>query len=77
SVQALAIPHGGNGRFGTVTVSVGVAVARPSPVELVGADSLALRADLALYAAKNAGRNRVTAADALVQEDDIAWHGDE
>ncbi len=44
-----------------VTVSVGVAVAWPSPVEMPSA--LLRRADQALYEAKRQGRNRVVCAD--------------
>jgi two-component system chemotaxis family response regulator WspR len=58
SVEALAIAHLGS-EFGCVTVSVGVATAVPPS----DADGLALveAADLALYGAKKAGRNRVLA----------------
>jgi len=59
AVTELDISHLGS-PFGRVTVSMGVAVARP----VVGdtEDSLVRRADEALYEAKRAGRNRVSAA---------------
>ncbi len=59
AVEDLSIPHSGNSESGAVvTVSIGVAtIDRPaaaySPAALIGA------ADLALYDAKNSGRNRV------------------
>jgi diguanylate cyclase (GGDEF)-like protein len=61
TIAELAIPHPGNVPHGVVTVSVGAA--------LLAADGLAAtddewfaRADAALYAAKDAGRNRVVIA---------------
>lgn len=59
SVEALGMPHGAV-PLGVVTISGGVAAARPE----VGADPLDLvaRADAALYEAKAAGRNRIVAA---------------
>jgi len=55
-IQALQIPHAAAPR-GYVSISIGVAVAYPV-VEQSEA-SLLKTADLALYEAKNAGRNRV------------------
>jgi diguanylate cyclase (GGDEF)-like protein len=61
-VAGLAIPHEGAGVGNTVTVSVGVAQARPSEGRsLTGAIQVA---DEALYEAKRAGRNRVVYKDA-------------
>jgi diguanylate cyclase (GGDEF)-like protein/PAS domain S-box-containing protein len=77
AVQDLAVPHTGNGRVGVVTLSVGVAAAAPAEDDGLSPDQLARRADLALYAAKDAGRNCVIASDALVVEDDVAWSVEE
>lgn len=58
-VETLAIPHEGR-PGGRVTISIGVAVARPRHGDQ---DSVLVReADAALYAAKDAGRNRVATA---------------
>ena len=46
-----------------VTISIGVATSPDGPCEL---DELYRRADSALYAAKNAGRNRVIDAESMV-----------
>jgi len=48
----------------TVTASIGVATARAARTDL---DALVSRADAALYAAKNAGRDRVAAARPVVE----------
>lgn len=65
SIESLAIPHP-QSSFGIVTVSLGVAslmpVAEYPPVELVKL------ADIALYRAKSAGRNRVEVYDCPVPE---------
>lgn len=72
AVEALALPHPALGGDGVVTVSAGVAVARP---ELsFEPDALLARADAALYAAKAGGRNRVAImeADAAPRAPEVA-----
>jgi diguanylate cyclase (GGDEF)-like protein len=60
AVEALDIAHP-QSFYGHVTLSLGVAVMRPTyPSD---ADELLRRADQALYAAKEAGRNRATLAE--------------
>ena len=56
-VQALDIPHNGEGALGTVTVSIGVASIRPD--ETTAMEELITSASQALYRAKKEGRNRV------------------
>jgi GGDEF domain-containing protein len=51
-----------DGFTATITASVGVATARADEIEAAG---LVARVDRALYAAKEAGRNRVVSAEAL------------
>lgn len=60
AVRALALPHPASDVAGTVTISIGVA-AMARGQALTVAELLA-KADLALYAAKQAGRNRWRAA---------------
>jgi diguanylate cyclase (GGDEF)-like protein len=60
-VEGAVVPLA-DGSSARVTVSVGVKTMAPSPSE--SADHLILEADNALYAAKEAGRNRVCLADA-------------
>jgi diguanylate cyclase (GGDEF)-like protein len=61
SVRNLGIEHRGSQIWPTVTISVGVAVIRPTPERnLQGALQLA---DKALYSAKSRGRNRVELLD--------------
>lgn len=56
AVEALAIPHAGNGPQRIVTISLGVALRAPDGPD--GADMLMAAADAALYQAKHRGRNR-------------------
>ena len=58
----LAIPHAGS-PYGVITLSIGVAAIVPD--EAVTHAMLVQRADQALYAAKQAGRNRALGADAI------------
>jgi diguanylate cyclase (GGDEF)-like protein len=57
SVQGLGIANAGSGCAPVVTVSVGVAFVQPAPGR--SPDGFVQLADAALYAAKDAGRNRV------------------
>lgn len=57
AVRKLGIPHSGSA-VGVVTISIGVATLAPGG-ELVRVQELILRADEALYDAKEAGRDRV------------------
>jgi two-component system cell cycle response regulator len=61
-VEELALPHEAKRPPGVVTVSVGLAAL--SPGEKKSFEELLKEADEALYAAKEAGRNRVVAHDA-------------
>jgi len=58
AIAALGMPHSANPPWGTVTASAGVAVVT---ADLRPAEGAVADADVALYAAKNAGRNRVCA----------------
>ncbi|HKH11370.1 MAG TPA: diguanylate cyclase [Rubrobacter sp.] len=58
TVEDLGIPHEGGTPRGVVTISAGVAIS----AEAGDADALLKAADKALYAAKKAGRNRVSSA---------------
>lgn len=57
-VYELSIPHESSDTANFVTISAGVAVSVPAPN--FAADQLLAAADSALYAAKHAGRNRVS-----------------
>lgn len=63
AIEQLGIPHD-KMDSGIVTVSIGCAACRPGP-ELTAAD-LSVTADRALYAAKEAGRNVVRSAEAVL-----------
>jgi diguanylate cyclase (GGDEF)-like protein len=56
-IEDLAIPHRGSPIGSRLTISLGVATVVPTPRG--GAEELIARADAALYAAKQEGRNRV------------------
>lgn len=58
AVQDLAIEHTGNGTYGVVTISMGVACVVPEEGLTYG--ELIEMADLALYQSKEKGRNRVS-----------------
>jgi diguanylate cyclase (GGDEF)-like protein len=62
AVEAMAMQHAAPGVNGRVTISAGVAAA--AQLSGFGTQALILRADAALYAAKQAGRNQVRAAAA-------------
>ena len=57
AVEALAIKNGHSGEA-LITVSVGVSIFNPG-VDAGTVEEIVGRADTALYAAKNSGRNRV------------------
>ena len=69
AIAALDIPHSASA-FGRVTASIGIAqvVAMPSNAS----QELLERADRALYAAKQAGRNRVKAMHTYFPEHQVA-----
>ena len=69
AIAALDIPHGAS-PFGRVTSSIGVAQLVPGPNHT--SQELLERADRALYAAKQAGRNRVMAAPTYLFDHRVA-----
>jgi len=66
ALRAAAIPHEKNQPTGRVSTSLGGAVCRPGLERSAGPASLVEAADRALYAAKDAGRDRLVMADQLV-----------
>lgn len=64
AVEALGIAHGASAAAPVVTVTIGVAAARPASGATV--DGLLTAADQALYEGKSAGRNRVLAGAAAI-----------
>jgi diguanylate cyclase (GGDEF)-like protein len=69
AIRALDIPHGAS-PFGRVTSSIGVAQQGPGPTHTF--QELLDRADRALYAAKQAGRNVVMAAPKYLLDQRVA-----
>lgn len=69
-VEALRLPHTGSAHHGVVTISQGVAATVPAKTDTF--EALLGQADVALYAAKRAGRNRVAAMHGATElESDI------
>lgn len=72
-ISDLRLPHAHSDVADHITASIGVATLCPGPGEL--ANQLVAAADAALYAAKNAGRNRVIVATDRPQIDDEVTDG--
>ncbi len=60
-VEQLGIPHSGNANLNVVTLSVGAS--SHIPANNVPSNQLLNEADMALYEAKMAGKNRIIASD--------------
>jgi len=69
AIAAMNIPHGAS-PFGRVTSSIGIAQMVPGPND--ACQVLLERADRALYAAKQAGRNKVMAAPTYLYDQRVA-----
>lgn len=67
TVEGLAIPHSGS-PYGVLTISVGVSSFVPDST--TDNESLLKQADVALYEAKTAGRNRVRLGTAMAADSD-------
>ena len=72
SVEGLALAHEAIGPSGVVTVSCGLAELDPNVRK--GAEQLLKEADVALYRAKESGRNRVVAYEYREEARDAAWN---
>lgn len=66
-VEALRLLHTGSAHNGVITISQGVAATNPGKTDTF--EGLLAQADVALYAAKRAGRNRVAAMHGATELD--------